>query len=583
MIEQLSGNKSTNNPTGFEMSHLKIDSRAVRNALQQVVENKLENCNGCKLDQAILDACIENVFFLGKLKELNHIVTGGRGDIENAFDQYASIIEKQLLQQDDNGNKMERPISMEKIDGTMGRYIDKLKKILFKVDSFQEVEEGTKFNTSVKEEKRKIVDEYMSKFTGARFLEEMNRQYNERLQISAHAHFMTVMTRKVSDKLESFKSKNEKIDESNSKKLRSIATLFFDLDGLKMLNDMSLGGYESGDKALWVMARALTNSKLKEWTEGLDIELVPAHRSGDEFLLGIVAEDSVDLADDSLTFQGVDGETVERTSLVKYIGDYIKKTVQNFGQEDKSSINSDKDESTEPQNNKDNQDKKNQVKTPPSMRDIIDFSNKEQRDKFEEETRKMPGELQKLFNEDFQYQLSCSYGYATLEDGFKRNVEDKLDFGDKDLTYETIVYKLTGRGLVDSASDKMKIDKKDGRLKRVGSSRLEDRLLEILYRTGREQRDWYIDKADFIEIEKVLFEFRDEVLELREKIKKAEVKLKIERRRKKGGENVIKHNAQMSAQIVSEKNKTIINLEEQLASLRDQNNKLAGQLNGIEE
>ena len=572
MAEQLTEHKAMSNPTRFEMSHLKIDSRAVRNALQQVVENKLENCNGCKLDQAILDACIENIFFLGKLKELNHIVTGGRGDIENAFDQYASIIEKQLLQQGDN-----------KIENIIDRYVGKFKKILFKETSFQDVGENIEFDNFVKKEKAKIVNEYMSKFTGARFLEEINRQYNERLQIPTHTHFMTVMTRKVSDKLESFKNRNEKIDDNNSRKLRSIATLFFDLDGLKMLNDMSLGGYESGDKALWVMARALTNSKLKEWAEGLDIELVPAHRSGDEFLLGIVAEDNVDLADDSLTFQGVDGETVERTSLVKYIGDYIKKTVQNFGQEDKSNINSDKDESTEPQNNKDNQDKKNQVKAPQSMNDIIDFSDKEQRNKFEEETRKMPDELQQLFNEHFQYQLSCSYGYATLEDGFKRNIEDKLDFGDKDLTYETIVYKLTGRGLVDSASDKMKIDKRYGRLRRANSSNLEDRLLEILYRTGREQRNWYMDKEDFAEIEKVLFEFRDEVLELREKIKKAEMKLKIERRRKKGGENVIKHNAKMSAQIVSEKNKTIINLEEQLASLRDQNNKLAGQLNGIEE
>jgi hypothetical protein len=179
--------------------------------------------------------------------------------------------------------------------------------------------------------------------------------------------------------------------------------------------------------------------------------------------------------------------------------------------------------------------KKQPINPPKSITDIIDFSNDEQREKFEEIRKKMPKELQEIFDESFAYQLDCSYGYATLEDGLKSSIHGKINFATID--HETAAFELTGAGLANVASDKMKINKKYSRSERTRSQELVERIYEILYRTGREQRGWNIDREDFAEIEKVLLEFRDEVKELKESLAKAEQKLKEQEHREALGMN----------------------------------------------
>ena len=428
-----------------------------------------------ELDPSILDACIEDIFFLGKLQELNSIVTKGRKKTEafsdSIIEEFIDFIENILRSRSLNNGKKKNVL-----------------------DDFAKI-------------KKKLLNDYMNHFTGQRFIEEMSRQYSENLQIYKHSHFMTIMTRKVYNKIKECEGKINK----DIQKIKSIGTLFFDLDGLKMLNDMSLGGYRAGDKALWVMARALSDKELSNWAERNKIELIPTHRSGDEFLMGVVAEDDVDLAIQQRSFEGVDGEIITDTSYLKYIGDYVKRKVQSFGQENKA-INNDA------QNSFVQSDQVGGIKPPQSMKDIIDFSDSEQQAVFSEIKKAMPKPERDVFEDNFVYQLSCSYGYVTLEDAIKINIKDKLDFAEEEIGY--IMYKLTKRGLSDGASDKMKIDKKQSRLARNKSSNPRERLLERLYRTGREQRDWHIDREDFEEIEKVLFEFRDEVLKLRNKLVK---------------------------------------------------------------
>ncbi len=453
----------------------RVDEEQVENVISSILEKiKLPENKSSKniLDPSLIDACIEDIFFLGKLQELNSVVVKGRKKAEilldNVIKELINLIENVL-----------RDHSLSK---------ENKKKILVDFDKT----------------KKRLLNDYMDYFTGQRFIEEMFRQYSEGLQIYKHSHFMTIMTRQIYNKIKSCRGNiNEDI-----KKIKSIGTLFFDLDGLKMLNDMSLGGYRAGDKALWVMARALSDKRLLDWAEQNKIELIPTHRSGDEFLMGVVAEDNVDLATQREEFSGVDGEKVVNTSFLKYIGDYVKKKVQSFGQEKGTGDNSQK------QSTKDIS--KNQIKPPQSIKDIIDFSNPEQQKIFVEIKKTMTKKEKEVFDNNFIYQLSCSYGYVTLEDAIKINIQDKLNFINEEVGY--IMYKLAKRGLGDGASDKMKIDKKYSRSERRKSLDPKERLLEMLYRTGREQRDWYIDKEDFMEIEKVLFEFRDEVLELKKEL-----------------------------------------------------------------
>ncbi len=477
-------------------SRFEVSTGRIKSTLQLIKSNIPDSVNGeLKLDKAILDACMESTFFLGKLEELNFIITKGRKEVSDLTED---IIIK--VMEDVENLLKEEGISHAKITGVMR-------------------EKGKLIKT--------WIDVYMDKFAGQRFLEELSRQYNKRLHIYGHDHFMTFMTRAVSNRLVELKKESNEELQEDVKKLRSVATLFFDLDGLKMLNDMSLGGYNSGDKALWVMARALTNPELLRWAKSQDIELVPTHRSGDEFLLGVVAKDSIDLGEQQSSFTDVDGNIIQNISYLKYIGEYIKKTVQNF-----ENINMEhEDVSQSEQPNK----KKQPIEPPKAITDIIDFSNNEQREKFEEIRKKMPKKLQEIFNESFTYQLDCSYGYATLEDGLKSSIHGKINFATID--HETAAFELTGAGMVNVASDKMKVDKKYGRSERTRSQELVERIYEILYRTGREQRGWNIDKEDFAEIEKVLLEFRDEVKELKESLARAEQELKEQEHREALGMN----------------------------------------------
>jgi GGDEF domain-containing protein len=501
-------------------SRSEVSAGKMKSALQLIKSNIPDLVNGeLDLDQSVLDACMEATFFLGKLEELNFIITKGRKDVSDLAE---NIVTK--VTEDVKNLLGEEIVSPEKLANVMKK-------------------NGKLIKT--------WIDVYMDKFAGQRFLEELSRQYNERLHIYGYDHFMTFMTRAVSNILVRLKKNSNENLQEDVKKLRSVATLFFDLDGLKMLNDMSLGGYNSGDKALWVMARALTNPALLSWAKSQKIELVPTHRSGDEFLLGVVAEDGVDLGGQTNNFTGVDGENVEGVSYLKYIGSYIKKTVQNFETIDIEYKGAPRVEEL----NK----KKQPINPPKSIKDIIDFSNDEQREKFEEIKRKMPRELQEIFNEFFTYQLDCSYGYATLEDGLKSNIHGKIDFARID--HETATFELTGAGLANVASNKMKVDKKYSRLERAHSQELVKRVYEILYRAGREQRGWHIDEEDFAEIHKLLLEFRDEAKELKNKLKKEQRKVAVAERRAQGKVGVIEDHVGRIVEINKRKDKIIADLK----------------------
>ena len=423
---------------------------------------KVVNCDDCKLDKSILKAHIDELFFLGKLKELNETVMSGREETNQLVEEIIQYISEIQVKEDKN-NK------------------------------------NNKKNYNIDEKLQKIIDKYIQRFTGDRFSGELRRQFNKKLMIPTHSHFMTSMTRATSNIFDS-KETEPQIDD-----LKAIGTLFFDLDGLKMLNDMSLGGYNSGDKALWVMARALTNQDLMNWAGRQGIELVPAHHHGDEFLMGVVAEKDVDLTDNNAEFKGVNGKDVKGISIMKYIGEFVKNKIGEFNEQEHAWDDI----------------KTNNDIAPASIRDIIDFSDPEQMKKFDRVKNswfaKDPS-LKKVFNKNFEYRLSCSYGYSTLEDAVARNIEDKLKFTDDKISYEYIIYMLTGHGLVDTAEKKLKIDKGYGRKKRRSSDYTQDRLLEHLYRTGRERREEYTKQEDYLAKEKELLEFRDEVLELRNKL-----------------------------------------------------------------
>ena len=198
-------------------------------------------------------------------------------------------------------------------------------------------------------------------------------------------YFKTVLARRVADVFKERQDNDEKI-------LNRLGVIFIDLNGLKNINELSLGKYSAGDKGLKILADILGSNELNSWAKSLGIKLTPAHYHGDEFLLMVDAVDNkeVDLVSNKNTFKGVNDRDVTGISVMKYIGEYIEEALKS------------KD-----------------------TNDIFDFSNLEQLKEVQPFVDSLPPELKKEFNEDFKYQLTCSYGYATLKDAISKIVKSK--------------------------------------------------------------------------------------------------------------------------------------------------------------
>lgn len=77
---------------------------------------------------------------------------------------------------------------------------------------------------------------------------------------------------------EIFEPETNKLDD-----FYKIALIFFDLNGLKTLNDGTT--HENGDRALEIFSKILKNGSTTQWLRRQGVEVIPAHQSGDEFLL----------------------------------------------------------------------------------------------------------------------------------------------------------------------------------------------------------------------------------------------------------------------------------------------------------
>lgn len=212
------------------------------------------------------------------------------------------------------------------------------------------------------------------------------------------------------------------IDSSfNAKNVKSVndidktAMMFFDLNGLKTVNDFAVNRHESGDKMLEVSADILENGKTKKWLEKLGLKVVPVHRSGDEFMVLISGERPVSLPSE---FQGVEGESVKGASITEYALEMIKKE---FKEDERFSK-------------------------------ILNFGDNEQRKIFEEKGIIKPNEWPK----DFEFEGSISGGSASFLDALRNlNIqEDEL----KNMAWKDVIKKVMG-SIINIADRRMSTNK----------------------------------------------------------------------------------------------------------------------------
>ena len=240
--------------------------------------------------------------------------------------------------------------------------------------------------------------------------------------------------------------------------LKKTAVIFFDLDGLKSVNDNAIGKYEghrAGDEYLRRAAEVFTLGRTAKWLSKIGVNYVPSHRSGDEFLVSVIAEFPIT---EKMKFKGVDGEDVDDV-FADYVTRKIEEDVENM-----------------------------------EVSDIIDFQNADQRAKFHGEIGKLSSDLhlandkemsEKLIDDELKnikYKAGISGGWASFEDSFVSSGKDET-IDPNELEYEDYLRAMYGR--VIHVSDLKMKERKEERQKQRKSGSKEDRIQEAIFRAGR--------------------------------------------------------------------------------------------------
>jgi GGDEF domain-containing protein len=255
--------------------------------------------------------------------------------------------------------------------------------------------------------------------------------------------------------------------EGNERASENTAIAFFDVNGLKAVNDHSLGKHNSGDLFLEGVSDVFNGGRTVRWLEEKGIIFHQARKSGDEFMCVISADRS--LVENS-SFKGVDGENVENRALGEYIVEKIQEDFENL-----------------------------------DMKKVQDFSDPKQR-----EVYKDLGIDVESWPPDFKFKASASAGIMTVAEALEEIAqrEDEKRPG----RYEGLVLETMKRA-IDEADKRMTVNKKADKEARANSEDPHERYLEEIYLSGRS------DMEMKREIEKLQEENKQQAEEL-EKLRK---------------------------------------------------------------
>lgn len=255
------------------------------------------------------------------------------------------------------------------------------------------------------------------------------QSWDRRFKISTDEYLMN----KLIDEVE------ERIDKKESPEvLNKIVVMFFDIDGLKSVNDNV--SHEAGDKYLQKVCDFFYGCNTVSWLEQQGIEVEPSHRSGDEFIVSLSAESDISTPG---TFKGTEGEDINDTPLAEYAMKELKKELHSL-----------------------------------DMDDIQNFSDQSIRGAYRDDLLKDGIKLPK----DFKYRASMSGGWASLSDAIKElNLEPSQIEG---MSFKEIKKKIVNKvfALSDTRMEKNKMNNKKDR---ANSENLDEKILQIIYDANR--------------------------------------------------------------------------------------------------
>lgn len=145
-------------------------------------------------------------------------------------------------------------------------------------------------NLELREEVSKKIERWKkAKDSGAYSPEEISQNVMDdigresKLYIDSARHIMMYNRRYIEDTLENTLDEIFKPETTGLDNFYQTALVFFDLNGLKTLNDGT--NHANGDRALEIFSKILKEGKTTKWLKEQGVEVIPAHQSGDEFIL----------------------------------------------------------------------------------------------------------------------------------------------------------------------------------------------------------------------------------------------------------------------------------------------------------
>lgn len=133
---------------------------------------------------------------------------------------------------------------------------------------------------------------------------------DERMEIANFQYLKASLVDIVDDLLQTAESESD---------FDKVGVFFFDADNLKKFNDLEGATHETGDRYLTEITKILTLGKTVSWLETMKIKVVPAHRTGDEFMMALSGK----ALNQPPNFPGIDQEPIESSLL-----DYVIKKIQ---------------------------------------------------------------------------------------------------------------------------------------------------------------------------------------------------------------------------------------------------------------
>ncbi len=344
---------------------------------------------------------------------------------------YNLIAEKK---QAEEGDKKEGPMDFLQEDGELPGAVvevineeiaDRKAEYEAMADEQEKLGSGGKALKALKKGHKKILCSEVEKTIKYAFAQSWDHQF----KISSDKYLMNKLIDEVEEKI----NKNE-----SPEALNKTAVMFFDIDGLKSVNDNV--SHDAGDKYLQKVCDFFYNCDTVKWLEKQGIEVEPSHRSGDEFIVSLSAESDISTPS---AFKGVEGEDVNDTPLAEYAMKELEKELHSL-----------------------------------DMDNIQDFNDQSVRDAYKDDLLKDGIKLPK----DFKFRASMSGGWASMIDAVE---ELKLEPDQiENMSFKDIKKQIVNKAFALS-DDNMKKNKRNNKNDRANSENLDEKILQIIYDANR--------------------------------------------------------------------------------------------------